>query len=444
MATPLRKDIESKPKLRTVIKSLPTPLKTDIKKKWSLRQTKRRMATPLQKGIKERPTLRKVMKSLPTPIRQEIESQPTLRQTKKMLPLSVREEILKHPTLKPTRRRMATPLRQAIENAPPLKVTKKNEIVPPTERRAPKRRPSKGEDDLPPTKKAKAVIATTKDLSVPVEYTGLQRLFKETSKTRCGTPQGDAMYQGVQRMFQTPKRQKDLSPDYEGLADLFSSPVLSTMVTTKKVTFLSPVAMSAKRSTRSTATPSSVNNTMLLNVPKLDYSENTSVRRTRSKEASVPLTLEDPAPTSELRKTSQKRAKSKAQKSTKISPVPDPENDTIPTVATKSLRSGNKSIAPPVDEVAPIAAKKKGTSKKTIEEDKEAKEAPVTVMRRTRAAKPVESPTVSLVRQTRQSKTSNSPVRRTRQNKTINQVFLKSINMLLTLMCTPGSCYSRD
>ena len=439
MATPLRRDIESKPKLRAVMKSLPTPLKTDIKKKRSLRQTKRRMATPLQESIKGRPTLRKVMKSLPTPMRQEIESQPTLRQTKKMLPLPVREEILKRPTLKPTRRRMATPLRQAIENAPPLKATKKNEIVPPTERRAPKRRQSKGEDDLPPTKKAKAVVAPP-----PVEYGGLQRLFKETTKTRRGTPQGDAVFQGIERMFRTPKGRKDLSPDYEGLVDLFSSPVVSTMVTTKKVKFMSPVAMSAKRSTRSTATMAS--NTMVLNVPKLNYSENANAQHTRSKEAIVPFTLEDPLPTSELKKTSQKRTRSRAQKSTEYSAVPEPENNTVSTAAARSLRSGKKSA----DEVAPVAAKRKGTSKKKIEAENKTKEVPVAVItrrrtrasepaesptvspikrtrRRTRASEPADSPTVSPMKQTRQSKTKNSPVRRTRKSKAITQVFFREL-----------------
>ena len=412
MPTPLRKDIKSRPNLKAIMKSLPTPLKMDIKKTWNLRQTKPRMATPLQQGIKGKPTLRKVMKSLPTPIRQEIESQPSLKQTKKILPLPVREEILQRPQLKPTKRRMATPLKQAIENPPPLKVTKKNKDVSPTERRAPKRRQSKGEDELPPKKKAKAVVTVNKDLSPPIEYGGIQWLFKEPSKTRRGVPQGDAVYEGIQRMFRTPKSQKDLSPDYEGLVDLFSSPIVSTNMTSKKVTFLSPVAMSAKRSTRSNATAVSASTTtMTLNVPKLDYSESKTVRQTRSKV--VPVLMEDPSPVEATKeKTVQKHGRSRGRKSAAISTMPEPE---VPTPSTRSLRSRSKSLTLPVNEVAPVAAKKKGTTnkkKKTELEVEETKETPVAVATKPqrRATQPRDHP-------------STSPVRRTRQSKTINQVF---------------------
>ena len=116
------------------------------------------------------------------------------------------------------------------------------------------------------------------DMTSPVE----QRV-STASKTRHGTPQDDAMYQGIQRIFCTPKNRKDLSPDYEGLVDLFSSPILSANVVLKRVKFVSPVAVSAKRSQRSktAALP-----TMVLNVPKLDSLEGVeNVRQTRSQGA---------------------------------------------------------------------------------------------------------------------------------------------------------------
>ena len=389
LATPLRKDIERKPKLRTVMKSLPTPLKMNIRKTWSLRQTKPRMTTPLQQSIKQKPTLRKVMKSLPTPIRQEIESQPALKRTKKMLPLPIREEILQRPPLKPTKRRMATPLRQAIENALPFKVTKKNGIAPTTERRAPKRKQSRSEDDLPPKKKAKAVVSVNKDLSPPIEYGGLQRLFKETSKARRGTPQGDAMYQGIQRMFRTPKGKEDLSPDFEGLVDLFNTPVVLTNMTSKKVMFLSPVAMSAKRSTQSKA--ASVEN----------------VRQTRSKTALIPFALEDPSLVEQPnKKTSVKRGRP-AKKATRISSMHESGGNTVPTPAIISRRSSSRSLAVPVSEVAPVAVKKKVTTRKKNEaESEETKEHPEAIVtkRQTRASQSVQEPVVSPVGKTRQSK----------------------------------------
>ena len=405
MATPLRKDIERKPKLRAVMKSLPTPLKMDIRKTWNLRQTKPRMATPLQQSIKQKPTLRKVMKSLPTPVRQEIESQPTLKHTKKMLPLPLREEISQHPPLKPTRKRMATPLRQA-----------------PTERRAPKRRQSRSEDDLPPKKKAKAVVTQAKDLSPPIEYGGLQRLFKE-AKTRHGTPQGDAVFQGFQKMFRTP-RSKDLSPDFEGLEDLFNTPTMSTTVTPKKVKFMSPVAMTAKRSTRSTAVTLPVDTTLLLNVSKMDLESIMSGRRTRSKVASIPLVLEDPLP---IEKPSQKP---RTRKSTATSTISKSEEATVPTSKTRSLRS--RSLGVPVNETAPVEVKKQAAKKQKETASKETKEVPEAVVtkrrtratqsvtaskgteevpeavvakRRTRATQPVKEIVVSPVRKTRQSKT---------------------------------------
>ena len=425
MATPLRKDIERKPKLRAVMKSLPTPLKMDIRKTLKLRQTKPRMATPLQQSIKQKPSLRKILKSLPTPVRQEIESQPTLRQTKKMLPLPLREEISQHPPLKPTRKRMATPLRQAIENAPPLRVTKMNENAPLTEKRVSKRRQSRNEDDLPPKKKAKAVVTLTEDLSPPLEYGELQRLFKDT-KTRCRMPQGDAIFQGMKRMFRTP-RSKDLSPDFEGLMDLFNTSTVSTNVTPKKVKFMSPVAMTAKRSTRSTAVTLPVNSPMILNVSKIDPENIMTIRRTRSKGASMPLVLEDPLPTE---KPSQKP---RTRKSTATSTIPKSEDATV-TPKTRSLRS--RSLGPPVNETAPVEVKKRATKKQKEVASEETKEVPEVVVtkRRTRAMQPVtasketEEVPVAVVtkRRTRATHPVNdivaSPVRKTRQSKTKKQV----------------------
>ena len=398
MATPLRRDIESKPKLKAVMKSLPTPLKMDIKKTWNLRKTKPRMATPLQQSIKQKPTLRKLMKSLPTPLRQEIESQPTLKETKKMLPLAVREEILQHPPLKPTKKRMATPLRQAIENAPPLKATKKNEDKPLTERRAPKRRQSRSEDELPPKKKTKATVTK----SPSVEYTGLQQLFKETSKTRHGTPQGDAIYQGIQRMFHTPKGKKDLSPDFEGLVDLFNTPIVPTSMISKKVKFLSPVAVSAKKSTRSKAAVLSGNTTMVLSVPKLDSESVENVRQTRSKAPLAPFVLADPSPVKEPnKKASQKR---RVKESAVTSSIPESDDTTVATPATRSRRSSSRRAVPVSEVAAPVAVKKKVTTKKKTEAETKEQSEVVVTRRQTRASKPVKEPAVSPVRKTRQSK----------------------------------------
>ena len=396
MATPLRKDIECKPKLRAVMKSLPTPLKVDIRKTQRLRKTKPRMATPLQQSIKQKPTLRKLMKSLPASLRQEIESQPTLKQTKKVLPLAVREEIMQHPPLKPTKRRMATPLRQAIENAPPLKATKKNEDKPVTERRAPKRRQSRSEDDLPPKKKAKAIVTK----SPAVEYTGLQQLFEESSKAKRGTPQGDAIYQGIQQMFRTPKGKKDLSPDFEGLVDLFNTPIIPTSMISKKVKFLSPVAMSAKRSRRSKDAVLPANTTMVLSVPKLDSESVENVRRTRSKSALVPFVLTDPSPVKQPNKrASQKRS---AKENSVTSSIPESDDKTVSTPATRSRRSNSRLAVSEV--TAPVAVKKKVTTKKNNEAETKEQSEVVVTRRQTRASKPVKEPAVSPVRKTRQSK----------------------------------------
>jgi len=399
MPTPLRKDIESNPKLRAVMKSLPTPLKMDIKKKKNLKQTKPRMATPLQQSIKERPTLKKVMKSLSTPVRKEIESRPTLKQTKKMLPLSVRKEILQHPPLKPTKRRMETPLRQAIENPPPLKVTKKNE-TPTIQRRAPKRRHSRTEDNLPPQKKARAVVAINEVASCPVEYIGLQQLFK-TPKASHGTPQED-VYQGIQKMFQTPKIREALSPNYEGVTDLFSTPSMPANVASRKVKFLSPVAMTAQRNRQSK------NPTMVLNVPKLGCSEIVeNVRRTRSQTAAIPFTLEDLPPDDQPnKKKSQRSVRRRTRQSTVASVVPEPEikDNTVSTSATRSLRSRSKSLTLPVNELAPVEVKKKEITKKRNRTEKEkAKEGP-TSKKQTRSTQPLKDSNVSPVRKTRQSK----------------------------------------
>ena len=120
MATPLRKEIESKPTLRKTKKSMPKPLRIDIESRPTLRKTKRSLPTPLRKDIESKPVLRKTMKSLPTTIRLEIEGQPKLKPTKRIMALEMQNEIRAQHFLRATTTKVPPSPRKVIQLSRPV------------------------------------------------------------------------------------------------------------------------------------------------------------------------------------------------------------------------------------------------------------------------------------------------------------------------------------
>lgn len=113
LATPLRKDIVKGRVLRATKPRLLTPLRSSIKAGVTLKNTKPK--TPV-KPVGQ--------KKLPTPVRDEIHTAPKLKSVKHKLPAALKEDILSGRKLKSTKKKvLKTPLKRAIEKKPSLRQT---------------------------------------------------------------------------------------------------------------------------------------------------------------------------------------------------------------------------------------------------------------------------------------------------------------------------------